>query len=418
VKDNIIRSAYWHAIDLNSGNHHWLVTNNTIYNTLGIHVYSGSNYNNITYNKLYGCHGGIFLVSGSSYNLVKGNIIIGADWGYPGIMIDSIDGTDHCRSNTIINNLICFGESDGIKYVTSHGRREDASGDCYTFIESNTIYGNGGDGINWKAAYGINHAIVRNNIIANNSGYGINGNNLNSLYNDVYQNQLGNYNNCSKGKGDISVDPLFANPANHDFHLRSTAGRWNGTAWVIDQVDSPCIDAGDPTSSFGNEPEPNGYRINLGAYGNTEEASKSLGDANPPTISNVRQSPEIVPENQPVTVYAAITDESGIAEAIISYSVDNGASWQNITMSLAENGYKAQIPGFPEGTTVYYKIIAYDYSGNVAVEDNAGSYYTYTVVSGFPSEWVLLLALTAVIVVAFKFRKKFQKALINKIFCG
>ena len=123
----------------------------------------------------------------------------------------------------------------------------------------------------------------------------------------------------------------------------------------------------------------------------------------------MRQSPEIVPENQPVTVYAAITDESGIAEAIISYSVDNGVSWQNITMNLAENSYEAQIPGLPEGTTVYYKIIAYDYSGNVAVEDNAGSYYTYTVVSEFPSEWLLLLALTAVIVAVIKFRNKFQK---------
>jgi hypothetical protein len=40
-------------------------------------------------------------------------------------------------------------------------------------------------------------------------------------------------------------------------------------------VTSPCIDAGDPASACGNEPIPNGGRINMGAYGNTAQASKS-----------------------------------------------------------------------------------------------------------------------------------------------
>jgi len=43
----------------------------------------------------------------------------------------------------------------------------------------------------------------------------------------------------------------------------------------LDDVTSPCIDAGDPNSPVGDEPEPNGGRINMGAYGGTEEASKS-----------------------------------------------------------------------------------------------------------------------------------------------
>jgi hypothetical protein len=41
------------------------------------------------------------------------------------------------------------------------------------------------------------------------------------------------------------------------------------------QSESPCIDAGDPNSPVGLEPEPNGGRINLGAYGGTNQASKS-----------------------------------------------------------------------------------------------------------------------------------------------
>jgi len=44
---------------------------------------------------------------------------------------------------------------------------------------------------------------------------------------------------------------------------------------VQDDVTSPCIDAGDPSSPIGFEPFPNGGRINMGAYGGTAEASKS-----------------------------------------------------------------------------------------------------------------------------------------------
>jgi predicted outer membrane repeat protein len=37
--------------------------------------------------------------------------------------------------------------------------------------------------------------------------------------------------------------------------------------------ESPCIDAGDPNSDFSLEPAPNGGRIDMGAYGNTPEAT-------------------------------------------------------------------------------------------------------------------------------------------------
>jgi hypothetical protein len=62
-----------------------------------------------------------------------------------------------------------------------------------------------------------------------------------------------------------------------DYHLKSQAGRWdaNEGRWTKDDVTSPCIDAGNPNSPVGDEPEPNGGRINMGAYGGTTEASKS-----------------------------------------------------------------------------------------------------------------------------------------------
>src|SRR5262249_8943419 len=84
-----------------------------------------------------------------------------------------------------------------------------------------------------------------------------------------------------QGQGNLSRDPLFANPAAGDYHEKSTGGRWDPAAlggaggWVVDTVTSPVIDAGDPTAEFSLESSPNGGRLNMGVYGNTAQASRS-----------------------------------------------------------------------------------------------------------------------------------------------
>jgi len=84
------------------------------------------------------------------------------------------------------------------------------------------------------------------------------------------------------GEGNIHNDPLFADPVNGDYHLKSKTGRWdsNSQSWVQDNVNSPCIDKGDPNSDWTLEPWPNGERINMGAYGGTAQASMSPSDVN------------------------------------------------------------------------------------------------------------------------------------------
>jgi hypothetical protein len=66
-----------------------------------------------------------------------------------------------------------------------------------------------------------------------------------------------------------------------DYHLESGSGRWdpNVKSWVIDDVNSGCIDAGDPNSDWTGELWPHGERINMGAYGGTAEASMSSSEA-------------------------------------------------------------------------------------------------------------------------------------------
>jgi parallel beta helix pectate lyase-like protein/disaggregatase-related protein len=102
------------------------------------------------------------------------------------------------------------------------------------------------------------------------------------------------------GQGNIDADPCFAAPGYWadpndlaaevdpndssavwiagDYHLKSQAGHWDAASqsWVLDDVTSPCIDAGDPVSLIDDESAPNGARINMGAYGGTAEASKSV----------------------------------------------------------------------------------------------------------------------------------------------
>ncbi len=82
------------------------------------------------------------------------------------------------------------------------------------------------------------------------------------------------------GFGNIGDDPLFAGPNDDDFHLKSNAGRWdaNSLSWVSDDVNSPCIDAGDPNADWTAELWPNGKRINMGAYGGTSQASLSASN--------------------------------------------------------------------------------------------------------------------------------------------
>ena len=80
-----------------------------------------------------------------------------------------------------------------------------------------------------------------------------------------------------EGEGNISIEPLFADANNDDYHLLSERGRyWPAhDVWVLDKVTSPCIDGGEPNVSPSNERMPNGGRINMGAYGNTAYASMS-----------------------------------------------------------------------------------------------------------------------------------------------
>jgi parallel beta-helix repeat protein len=231
-------------------------------------------------------------------------------------------------------------ESSIIYANSRHGITADHETAALTVV-NNTIVGNGGDGIDCSSSA---NCVIKNNIISDNGDFGIvcgPSPAPANFYNDLWDNSSGDYSGCSPGPGDISKDPLFADLAGHDYRLRGisacidagdpverltadyaagglvlavdsvTAVSPGDTIFITDglNTESNTVAAATATmvtlasgffhdylvadgaylftrsSDYTGEPEPNGARINMGAYGGTAEATLTglcAGDFEPP----------------------------------------------------------------------------------------------------------------------------------------
>jgi hypothetical protein len=170
--------------------------------------------------------------------------------------------------------------------------------DSNSIFENCTIHGNYGGPDGAALLFNDCNAVMTNSILWDNVPYGIivaDGNNPNVTYCDI----LGEW----PGPGNINEDPCFAetglwvnfnepesivepNDPNAvwitgDYHLKSMFGRYvpHVGGWLTDLMNSPCLDAGDPNAAWWPEPilpwaPPGNERINMGAYGGTNQASK------------------------------------------------------------------------------------------------------------------------------------------------
>ncbi|TKJ38696.1 MAG: hypothetical protein CEE38_03045 [Planctomycetes bacterium B3_Pla] len=236
--------------------------------------------------------------------------------------------------------VYCSSASPTIRQCTIMGNKDagiklwDESNPAITHCE---IVANGGAGIESVLLrngrhVATNYPTITNCIVAANSQYGISGGVptitnctiVENLYGGIYDseptvtNSIVYFNGDGSadtqitnsgppavtysdvqgswpGVGNIDADPNFVSlqywanaddsNAGGDYHLKSVGGRWNAEigAWILDDVTSPCIDAGDPDSPLGAEllfvpDDPNkelseNLRINMGAYGGTIQAS-------------------------------------------------------------------------------------------------------------------------------------------------
>ncbi|MCA9137876.1 MAG: right-handed parallel beta-helix repeat-containing protein, partial [Planctomycetales bacterium] len=218
---------------------------------------------------------------------------------------------------TVRNNLIYNQSRQAIRTNTPND-----------VFENNTVYQTSGDGLVAQGAVGTK---ARNNIFVVDQGVALSVSSDSlvgfdsdfNLFHVGASGNIGSWNGYDKAslsswqissfgdRNSIVSDPLFVDPngpgnqlgfvngaddgRDDDFHVMSLVGRFTGSLapvvdaatglpqWlpvveVVDVVQSPAIDRGDTLTTLTNEPATNGGYVNLGAYGNTEQASKSPGD--------------------------------------------------------------------------------------------------------------------------------------------
>ena len=129
-------------------------------------------------------------------------------------------------------------------------------------------------------------------------------------------------------------------------------------------------------------------------------SSGAIVDTTPPIFFSVsRQPADAVRYMDSVNITADIRDEEGeISEVILSFS--NGSSWYNTSMNFSYGFYKGTIPPHKQGTTVKYKIYAWDDvtppNYNVSIE------YSYNIsVEYVPGQGILpLVGVSAILIIA------------------
>ncbi|GEM_PF-2629931 len=135
------------------------------------------------------------------------------------------------QNNTIVQNALSGG---GVSVI---GISIVSSANPSTLVQNNIITTTGIGIVN-----DLSSSIADYNCIDIGGGYG---------YHGTY---------TAPGPHDISSSPKLVYPAGGDYRLKGG---------------SPCIDAGNPTDPIGEEPIPNGNRIDIGAYGGTKNTTKS-----------------------------------------------------------------------------------------------------------------------------------------------
>ncbi len=209
---------------------------------------------------------------------------------------DATAGVIHCShaTATLSHCLIAGNRPKGLNAAVVHCEHSNVAFVNCTIADNHIGTGTMGFRI-------VDSEVTVTSSIFWNNTYGWSGSRLNGILLDGGAVAIRNSNIAGgwPGWGNIEADPQFAcmgcwvNPDDAqivsgpndptavwvmgDYHLRSQAGRWDPDLgdWVRDDVTSPCIDAGLPTSPVRPEPVPNGNCINMGVYGGTGEASLS-----------------------------------------------------------------------------------------------------------------------------------------------
>ena len=102
-----------------------------------------------------------------------------------------------------------------------------------------------------------------------------------------------------------------------------------------------------------------------------------ITDGAPPVVESVDQTPLTPMYYDGVDIHATVFDlRPGIDLVNVNYTTNGGTTWNSLPTS---GTYDASIPALPYGTLVQYYVFAVDGVGLETIDDNGGSYYSYTV---------------------------------------
>ncbi|MBI9018525.1 MAG: right-handed parallel beta-helix repeat-containing protein [Phycisphaerae bacterium] len=215
---------------------------NDIYNnTTGIQTLSNST--SIQFNKIHGNDTGIYL---NNDNITVSHNLIYRNNNY-GMLLNEADNIN------IINNTIYAPTGDGVKLENNSSGAQ---------IRNNIIWVDAGYDLNVATDSQVGFESDYNNLYATGTGKVVW---WQKDFTDLFDWQVeANYDTHSIGYTALlpALDnPQFANLAGDNYHLTD--------------VVSTSIDSGKPSDDYSKEPGSDGYRINLGAYGNTTQAAES-----------------------------------------------------------------------------------------------------------------------------------------------
>ena len=241
-----------------------------------------------------------------SYSSLENTVVVGNNSPLVGI-----DGTNV----TVVNNTLVAGRT----------AIQQDGGDSLSHVRNNIIRANGAGG----TAFAIekNGGVVQSDYnlfhILNGAWFG---NSQEGLWEKLLY-----WQEKSGWDAHSIVDlPLFANEAGGDYHLRSLSGRYFNGGWVTDVVHSVAIDAGDPTADYSGELAPNGGRVNIGAYGNTGQASRSR--VAPWLYAMTMNDGGVLRSTNTLRWLSGAVDHTN--RVTIQYSANAGGSWVMIVSDI------------------------------------------------------------------------------------
>ncbi len=253
------------------------------------------------------------------------------------------------ENNYIFNNSIRFNDIYGIVLSNPVGDE----------ISHNVLI----DNANGASITNSSGCIFRNNSVSNNRHAGL------KFYNSSDCTII---NNTITHNGE-TISPyhqsgiyLSSNVSN--FEIYGNIIGWNDDSNARDDGSSNIWDDGFSRGNIWSDYTTPPYYEIPGTAGSYDRYPSVIVDVYAPLITT-EYSPTNPTSEEIVTVTAVVFDHSELAEVILSFSIDSGVHWNNITMEQKADEWTAEIPLNSETALVQYKVYATDILGHGAVSD-------------------------------------------------